>query len=150
LIERARREDIPAIESLLTECGLPTEGAAALLEHLFVARDGERLLGCAGVEPHGEACVLRSLAVTPPARGRGVARPLIEAVLSHARAMAAREAYLLTHTIEPMARRFGFERIAREDVPASLLGSGEFRLPRCASAVVMRRDLLKSLDTRRH
>jgi amino-acid N-acetyltransferase len=150
LIDPARRDDLPAIESLLTECGLPTEGVAALLEHILVARTGNRLVGCAAVEPHGDACVLRSLAVAPASRGRGVARPLIEAALAHAAAIGAREAYLLTHTIESMARRFGFERIERDDVPPDLLREGEFRLTLCSKATVMRKELRNSLDSPVH
>lgn len=143
MISAAREEDLPAIEALLTECGLPTEGVAGILPHTLVARDGERLLGCAGLELHGEACVLRSLAVAPASRGRGIARPLIEGILALAARIGAREAFLLTYSIEALAKRHGFERVDRDRVPAHLQHTGEFRLTRCSTAVVMR----KVLDT---
>jgi amino-acid N-acetyltransferase len=143
MISPARPEDLPAIEGLLSECGLPTEGVAEILDHVIVARDGERLLGCAGLEAHGRACVLRSLAVTPAARGRGIARPLIEGILTLAGRIGAHEAWLLTYSIEPLARRYGFEPVGRDQVPEQLLQAGEFRLTRCNSATIMR----KVLDT---
>jgi amino-acid N-acetyltransferase len=148
MVSPAGPGDLPEIEALLRACGLPTEGVAEILPHMIVARDSERLLGCAGLELHGEACVLRSLAVTPDARGRGIARPLIEGILALARRAGAREAWLLTYSIEPLARRYGFQRVDRDRVPAALLQAGEFGLTLCKSATIMRKDLDSPLPPR--
>ncbi|HKY33810.1 MAG TPA: GNAT family N-acetyltransferase [Candidatus Polarisedimenticolia bacterium] len=138
LVEAARPEDLPAIEALLAECGLPVEGVAGLPGRFVIVRSGGRMVGCAGVEIYGEACVLRSLAVSPAWRGRCVARPLIDAILAEARRAGCREAYLLTFTVEKLAARRGFERVERGAVPAALLDSVEFRLHACGTAAVMR------------
>lgn len=144
-IETARRHDLESIERLLVECDLPLAGVKDHLERFVVAVEGgsgaRDLRGCAGIEMHGSACVLRSLAVHPKARGRGVARALVEEILTRARTAGCGEAYLLTRTIVPMAVRHGFTRVERSEVPASLLTTTEFALDACALATVMRKRL---------
>lgn len=138
------------MRGLLSACGLPLEGVVDTvdkrepLERFVVALEdggGRRLVGCAGLEIHGTACVLRSLAVDPKLRGRGVARLLIGEILRRAHDAGCRQAFLLTTTIEPMAARHGFTRIERAEVPADLLATSEFALNACSSATVMRRNL---------
>ena len=59
----ARADDLPAVVALLAECGLPTGDLSA--SHLdafrLVLADG-RLVGVGGVEPAGDAGLLRSVA----------------------------------------------------------------------------------------
>jgi len=144
-VRQASTGDLAAIEAMLREGDLPLDGAAEHLDGFVVALDGDRVVGCAGLEVHGESCVLRSLAVTRAARGRGVVRPLIQAILARAVQRGCRDAWLLTHTIEPMARRHGFARVERDAAPAPVVASGEFRLARCQSAILMRKGLDTSL-----
>jgi amino-acid N-acetyltransferase len=49
--------------------------------------------------------------------------------------------FLLTTTAERFFPKFGFEQIARDEVPASVKASVEFRSACCASAIVMRKQL---------
>jgi amino-acid N-acetyltransferase len=62
----------------------------------------------------------------------------VRALLVHATARGFRELYLLTTTAEEFFPRFGFERIGREEVPAAVRESVEFRESCPASATVMR------------
>jgi ribosomal protein S18 acetylase RimI-like enzyme len=67
------------------------------------ASDGERLVGVAGlrheVRPRtAHKSVLFGMAVRPEARGRGVGRALVEAVVAHARARPGTEVVTLTVT----------------------------------------------------
>jgi amino-acid N-acetyltransferase len=55
-----------------------------------------------------------------------------------ARSGGARELYLLTTTAEGYFPRLGFERIARDELPAALAASEELRGACPASAVTMR------------
>lgn len=57
------------------------------------------------------ACYLEDLFVEPAARGRGVARMLIEAVAEHARGEGAGRLYWLTHETNATARAL-YDRIA--------------------------------------
>jgi len=145
-LEPARSEDFPSILDLLARCDLPTEGVADHLGRFVVARESGRIIACTGVEVHAENCVLRSLAVAPEARGRGIARRLIERSLEMAVDAGCVDAYLLTFSVEKLAARYGFKRITRDDVPASLLSSKEFQLNACATAIVMHRSLARATD----
>jgi amino-acid N-acetyltransferase len=51
--------------------------------------------------------------------------------------------FLLTTTAERFFPRFGFEPIARDEVPASVLASVEFQSACPESAIVMRKRLEK-------
>ena len=143
-VEPAGARDLDDVEALLRRCGLPIEGLREHAASLVVARrdgSGGPIVGCAAAELYGRACVLRSLAVAPEQRGAGLWRALVDAVLGRARAAGCTEAYLLTTTIETLAKRQGFVRIARAEVAPEAARSIQFRLTQCDSAAVMRRAL---------
>jgi amino-acid N-acetyltransferase len=66
---------------------------------------------------------------------------LTVAAIEDAQHRALPALYLLTTTAEHFFPRFGFERITRDEVPASVQTSIEFRGACPASAIVMRRRL---------
>jgi N-acetylglutamate synthase-like GNAT family acetyltransferase len=136
-IEPARPGDLVAIEKLLTLCDLPLEGVRDAATRFLVLRSGPDLIGCSALEVHDRSCVLRSLAVTPKARGRGLGHQLIRATLDLARKAGCTDAYLLTNTIESVAAGHGFRWITREEVPAEALRSKEFAISACASTAIM-------------
>ena len=138
-IAEGRQGDRAGVEALLTACGLPLTGLDAPNLHLIVAREDDRLVGCAAIERFGTACVLRSLAVSPDRRGSGLARRLIDSLLHEARAAGSTEAYLLTKNVQRLASRYGFMPIPRERVSPQALASPEFGLDCCSSASVMLR-----------
>ena len=78
--KRAEAGDWPAVRDLLTEAGLPLQGAAEAFGIGVVASDGDRLVGCAAIEPYDGAALLRSVAVVPDQRGTGVGTSLVHAV----------------------------------------------------------------------
>jgi amino-acid N-acetyltransferase len=135
----ATRDDWPAIASLLEQQGLPLEGAADHLDAFIVAtRDGV-VVGVGGLEHHGEAALLRSLAVATP--GQGLGSRLVATLVAQARARGAAVVVLLTTTAAAYFSRFGFVPVTREDVPHALYASAEFQGACPASATVMRLDL---------
>ncbi len=81
---------------------------------------------------------MRSVAVSPALHGQGLGHQLTNAVLQLARDLDAPHAYLLTMTAERFFPKFGFERIDRADVPASVQASIEFTSACPASAIVLR------------
>jgi N-acetylglutamate synthase-like GNAT family acetyltransferase len=129
--------DEAAVRALLDAAGLPTRDLAAGRQEMILAVHGEELAGCVGLEARGPAGLLRSLAVAPAFRGRGIARELCRRVLSLARERGLPELYLLTTTIEPLCRKLGFERVDRAAVPPEVAGSEEFRALCPASATCM-------------
>ena len=77
-IEPARASDRPAIEALLRANALPTAGIELALGTAVVAREEGRIVGCAAIEPHGSAGLLRSVCVELGRRGFGLGRLLVE------------------------------------------------------------------------
>ncbi|HEU4798595.1 MAG TPA: arsenic resistance N-acetyltransferase ArsN2 [bacterium] len=126
------------MERLLTAAGLPIASVGRQLPEFEVAEDGGRIVGTAGLEPYGRVALLRSLAVEPEYRGRGVAHELVERTLQHAAAAGIRSVYLLTTTAADYFRKFGFEAITREEVSPDVLVSEEFGEGCCDTAQAMR------------
>jgi N-acetylglutamate synthase-like GNAT family acetyltransferase/2-polyprenyl-3-methyl-5-hydroxy-6-metoxy-1,4-benzoquinol methylase len=139
-IEPATKGDLPAVEALLTEAGLPTDVTPHLADFL-VARHQGKVVGCTGMEAQGADALFRSLAVSPAYRGAGVGRRLYEALVGSARAKGVERAYLLTTTIAALAESWGFQRIDRDKVPATIRETTQFRGACCASAVAMWQDV---------
>lgn len=140
-IERASDADTPAILQLLRQVGLPVDGLGEHVHTAFVARDGAAIVGCAALEVYADGGLLRSVAVSPAARGHGLGQRLTEAALTLAQSLGTPAVYLLTTTAESYFPRFGFVAMTRAHVPASVQQSIEFRSACPASAVVMGRTL---------
>ena len=138
-IERATERDLPDVLALLAEHNLPREGVAAHVGTMVVARHGGHVVGAAAIELYADGALLRSVAVAPGTRGQGLGHQLTDAALTIACEHHAAAVFLLTTTAEQFFPRFGFERISRADVPASVQASVEFQSACPASATVMRK-----------
>lgn len=118
----AHRSERAEVARLLERCGLPTEGIADDRVTLVVARRGGDVIGCAGVERYGRHVLLRSVAVRGDARGHGLGRRLVDAVLDAAAAGGATDAYLVTTDATGVFARLGFAELDRarlhRDAPA--------------------------------
>ena len=136
-IRPADPADLAAIESLLTISSLPLDGVREALGGFVVAQSGEHLVGVAGLEVCCDNALLRSVAVLPEWRSHGLGRALVTRVISDAEARGIRALYLLTTTGERYFPSFGFEQIARGDVPADVRETAEFQSACPASATVM-------------
>ena len=133
----AQSADLGEIEGLLTLSGLSPEGVAESLAGFVVALENGRLVATAGLEEHGAAGLLRSVATAPDRRGRGLAQRLVGTLLERARSREYDAVYLLTSGAEAYFERFGFRRIDRQAVPSGVRGAGQFTNQTCASSAVM-------------
>ncbi len=133
--------DLPEIQGLLTQCGLPTGGLTPVLGHCLLARSGPTLVGTVALEPYGPFGLLRSLAVSPDHRRQGVGQDLYAKIISHARLQQVERLYLLTIGAEPYFTARGFEPVARDTVPAVVRASTQFQHICPASAVCMSQDI---------
>jgi amino-acid N-acetyltransferase len=133
----ATSADLAAIERLLTASALPLAGVAESLPGFVVAEWLGAIVGTAALEVCCDNALLRSVAVAPEWRSRGLGRALITRVIADAEARGLRALYLLTTTAEHYFPSFGFEPIAREQVPAEIRGTEEFQSACPAAAVVM-------------
>ncbi|HTO76699.1 MAG TPA: arsenic resistance N-acetyltransferase ArsN2 [Thermoanaerobaculia bacterium] len=136
-LRRAEKPDLEDISTLLRESRLPVDGLSDALAHAVVASSGRRIVGCVALELHDGVALLRSLAVSANARGRGLGARLTREALEMARTLGTRDVYLLTETARDFFPRFGFAVEDRAAAPVALRSSVEFRSACPASAVVM-------------
>ena len=135
-IEEGRSQDLPQIRALLRGAGL-TADVDHLITRFLVARDNGQVVACAVLEDCESAGLLRSVAVDPSHRNRGLARSLTNALIERARAQGLAAVYLLTDTAAGYFARHGFRTITRERVRPAVLGSEQFRGENCTSSTVM-------------
>jgi len=133
----ARPTDLSAIEQLLRGSQLPLAGVAEAIPGFVVAEYEGDIVGTAALEVCCHNALLRSVAVTPEWRSRGLGRALVTRVIADAEARGLRALYLLTTTAEHYFPSFGFREIRRDQVPAEVRETEEFRSACPASAVAM-------------
>ena len=138
-IEKASPACLDDVFEILSQVNLPHEGVKEHLGGFLVARNGGgRILGCAGLERHGEIGLLRSAAVLSEYQGQWVGNMLIRELLKRASNEGVTEIVLLTTTArEYFQNKFGFREAKRSDYDERLADSQEWNLPRCSSAVFM-------------
>ena len=137
-VRQATPEDLSAVEDLLTRSDLPLEGVRESLRAFVVAERDGKLVGVAGLEQCGDDGLLRSAAVDPEWRGRGLGRTLVEQVIFNAESIGLRALYLLTTTAEKYFPTFGFRETTRDAVPAGVQATAEFTGACPSSATVMK------------
>ncbi|MDW3686737.1 GNAT family N-acetyltransferase [Cupriavidus sp. CV2] len=137
----ASQADTGNIAALLTQCGLATENLEEILDSFQIALCDDRLVGCAAAECHGQSIVIRSVAVEPAYRDRGIASRLVEKLLVRARGTEARHAFLLSTSAPAYFARWGFSRIPVNEAPPELQASPEFRNAARSSALCMHCEL---------
>ncbi len=136
----AKGAELLEVCALLTSVNLPTTGVDDVFPaNYVVVREGEELIGVAGFESYAPYALLRSLAVAPQHRSKGLGRKLVADRLDAARAAGTRAVYLLTTTAADFFGRLGFEPTSRENAPLQVKNSGEFASICPASAVFMLR-----------
>ncbi len=135
----AVKSDARAIRLLLEEGGLPGADIFRHLDHLILARDSTKILGCIGLEVYGEIGFVRSLAVKAAFRNQGIAGDLYQKCEKHARFLGMRDLYLLTNTAEAFFSKRGWTRIDRRNAPEVICRTEEFKSLCPASAMCMRK-----------
>ena len=143
-IRSAQPEDLPAVAKLLKSAGLRSDEVVHEAAEVWVAQAGGRIVGAVCLELHGIYGMLRSLVVHRECRGDGLGSALTATLLETAASRRLEAVYLLATTAVTFFPRFGFEDIAREEVPLEVRSSRDFTDTSPASAVVMRLALSKS------
>ena len=137
IVRAAQPSDVEPAQRLLQACGLPLGGFPEDLEAIVVATSERELLGVAGLEVHGAYGLLRSVAVVPEARGRGLADALCAKVEDRAAALGL-QLFLLTETAERFFKHRGYEVLERRHAPDDISSSREFSELCPTSAVLMK------------
>jgi len=136
-IRRATDNDSTEILALLETCQLPKEGLAANLSTTLVAQRGNEIVGCSALELYQQLALLRSVAVKPSFRKRGLGLKLTRATLDLAREFRVTNVYLLTETASTFFSKLGFIQTPRSNVPDVVKQSVEFSTLCPESATVM-------------
>ena len=137
-IAPAAASDLEPIKELLRTSGLPIAGVDDHWKTFIVAREGGKLVACGGAEAYQFAALIRSVAVRPDYRSKGLGRRIVRQLLDRLASRGLREFYILTTTAEEYFRKRGFKTIDRDEVHPQLLSSREFQDACPDSAVCMR------------
>jgi N-acetylglutamate synthase-like GNAT family acetyltransferase len=138
-VQVAADADRPVIRSLLAEARLPVADIdqASDLTFWIVRSATGKTLAAIGLERRGTVALLRSLIVVPEQRQLGLRRALVSAVERYAAGAEIEQLVLLTETAEPFFRRLGYSVIDRDEAPATVTSTAEFRTLCPATAVCM-------------
>jgi len=138
-IERASIACLEEALELLSVAELPHDGVKENIESFLVARNEfGKLVGCVGMERHGELGLLRSAAVLPEFQGRRIGIKLVSELLERAASEGVTEVALLTTTAKDyFEKKFDFNEASRAHYKERLQNSPEWNLPRCSSATFM-------------
>lgn len=126
-IAPATAADLPEIKTILQSMGLPLAGVDEHWKTFVIARREGKPVGCGGAEAYPFAALLRSIAVLPEFRGKGLGRQIVRQLIDRLASRGVREFYLLTTDAEEYFRKRGFKTIDRDEVHPQLLASRQFQ-----------------------
>ena len=134
--------ELKEIMSLLTECGLPVTDILQSEPPLFFGvRSESGLVAVVGLELFGAAALLRSLAVAPAHRGRGLARQLVAYAESVAVSRGVDSLFLLTTTASDFFGKLGFVPASRSAAPPAIQATSQFSVLCPASSAFLRKSV---------
>ncbi|MGL4608276.1 MAG: arsenic resistance N-acetyltransferase ArsN2 [Trueperaceae bacterium] len=135
----ATEADLDSVLALLEASRLPKAGVADHIENFILALEHNEVIGCAGLEVHGNAGLLRSVATRADYRNQGLGTKLTESILDLAEHHRLPNIALLTETAKEYFLRFGFVEVSREDLSEALQASAEFKgaCPDSATAMLL-------------
>lgn len=129
------------LERLLEGEGLPTADLREDSNRFYLAeREGEHV-GGGGLELYGDVGLLRSVAVEPEHRDRGLGGALVAALEAEARDAGVESLFLLTDTAAGFFEHHGYVRVDRDEAPAAIQDTREFAELCGGSAVCMRKSI---------
>ncbi|MEJ2693082.1 MAG: arsenic resistance N-acetyltransferase ArsN2 [Candidatus Thiodiazotropha sp.] len=126
------------VAELLRQCGLPDEDILPTRPlRFFGLWDGGGLVAVVGLELLGSEGLLRSLAVRPALRNRGIAQALVAHAESFSIEQGVERLFLLTTTAEGFFRRLGYLPISRDEAPPVIRDTPQFAALCPASAALL-------------
>jgi len=130
----------PEFRQSLRLAGLPVADLAGPNKHYFRLTDSQ-CRGYGGFEVQGSHALLRSIVIEGLQRGHGYGHTLVQNLITEARKLGLKDAYLLTDTAAPFFAALGFVPCAREGAPPEIATTEQFANLCPAGAKLMRQDL---------
>jgi N-acetylglutamate synthase-like GNAT family acetyltransferase len=120
-VRTAGLQDFEAIVGLLKQADLIPQDVLAVGTRYWVAvESGELVVGCLGMEFGKGAVLLKSTAVLPAYRKRGLAERLVDAALDFAARQGCQAAYLFSVRSGGYWQRLGFTEVPVAELLAAL------------------------------
>jgi len=90
--------------------------------HIFLAREGDKIIGTAGLANEGDSVYeLVKMTVAPEFRGKGISKMLIEKCLEKARELKAKKVFLYSNsqlqTAISLYKKYGFVHVDASNSP---------------------------------
>ncbi len=127
ILRAAQPADLPTARELLTATELPSEGLEEQFGSGYVIAEQDGVTsGMAGIELYDSFGLLRSVAVSSAARGRGIGERLVRDRLAWAAQHGVRAVYLLTIAAAAYFQRIQFSIVDRRNLPTAIRQSREF------------------------
>lgn len=141
----ATTRDQPAVREFLKSNHLIHQDIRpAGLKNFLLALDGTDTVGLVGLEIQQEAALLRSLAVKEGYRNQGLATILVSKIETYASTLGIKALYLLTETAADFFLMRDYHSTQRQDAPAGIQDTAEFKELCPASATFMVKRLTKN------
>ncbi len=111
-IRKATQADLKDIRTILSFYYLDTENVEKNLPEFIVAQTNNKVIGCACLDP-GDIVELRSIAILPSYRNRGVGSKLVDSILK--RAADLTDTVYLRTTSPVFFEKKGFKRLQNSE-----------------------------------
>lgn len=111
-IRKATQADLKDIKTILSFYYLDTENVEKNLPEFIVAQTNNKIIGCACLDP-GDVVELRSIAILPSYRNKGVGSKLVDVILKHAQDLT--DIVYLRTTSPVFFEKKGFTKLQNSD-----------------------------------
>lgn len=135
----ASQSEEKQIQALLSDAGLPFEDIHEHLVHFITAKRHELVIGCVGLEVHGNFGLARSLVVAEEYRKLGIAKILCDLILEYARKLSITNLYLTTDSSIAFFSKLQFEKMDPRKAPEAIRSTKEFTQLNPSTAIFMSR-----------
>jgi amino-acid N-acetyltransferase len=126
------------VSRLLGQCGLPSGDILPEdLPNFVLARYEDVDAGVAGLQVFGSVGLVRSVAVVPTRRSRGLGATLLAAIERRARSQGVTQLFLLTNDAQGFFIAHGYRECPRCSAPAEIQGCSQFDSSSCRTATLM-------------
>jgi amino-acid N-acetyltransferase len=120
--------DEKEMRKLLSLCQLHTDDInREQLKHFILAKKDRNIVGVIGLEIDNKIGLLRSLAVDPSFRLKGIGKLLSERIIAYSYQLALNEIFLFTKDADKYFEILGFKKIKREDLSSQICESTLFK-----------------------